>query len=157
MPRVARVDRVIVAAGAVVTDAAGRVLLVRRGHEPSKGSWSLPGGRVETGETTAAAAVREVLEETGLVIETRTELWSLEIPAVDAGATYRIHDFAARVVGGSLRAGDDATDEDAFAALGAGDLGLKIGQGHTRAAHRVRGPEEVAQVLRLLVDIRRGQ
>src|SRR2546430_16924216 len=53
-------------AGAVVKDQAGRLLLVRRGREPGRGRWSLPGGRVEPGETAAEAAVREVREETGL-------------------------------------------------------------------------------------------
>lgn len=68
----------------------------------------------------------------------------------DAVRRLREHTGASAV----FYAGDDATDEDAFATLGDGDLGLKIGQGHTRAEHRVRGPEEVAQVLRLLADIR---
>jgi trehalose 6-phosphate synthase/phosphatase len=53
-----------------------------------------------------------------------------------------------------LYAGDDVTDEDAFAALGDGDLGLKIGPGASRAGYRVRGPEDVAQVLALLADFR---
>ena len=54
-------------------------------------------------------------------------------------------------------AGDDVTDEDAFAVLGAGDLGLKIGQGVTVAGYRVRGPEELAEVLALLADFRAAQ
>jgi len=53
-------------------------------------------------------------------------------------------------------AGDDVTDEDAFAALGPDDLGLKSGQGDTVAAHRVAGPLQVAQVLALLADYREG-
>jgi mutator protein MutT len=60
-------DRPIVAVGAVILDA-GRVLLVRRGQEPLKGEWSLPGGAVETGETLQAALTREVREETALDI-----------------------------------------------------------------------------------------
>jgi trehalose 6-phosphate phosphatase len=53
-------------------------------------------------------------------------------------------------------AGDDVTDEDAFAALGAGDLGLKCGTGSTLAAHRVAAPPQVAQVLGLLASYREG-
>jgi len=55
-----------------------------------------------------------------------------------------------------LFAGDDVTDEDGFAALLDGDLGLKAGQGDTAATHRVDGPREVAAVLRMLAEHRRG-
>ena len=91
-------------AGAVVRDEAGRLLLVRRGHPPSAGLWSVPGGRVEAGETPAQAAVREVREETGLDVEVGALLTTVHI------GDYVVHDFAAVVVGGELHAGDDADD-----------------------------------------------
>jgi 8-oxo-dGTP diphosphatase len=93
-----------VCAGAVVRDRAGRLLLVRRGHEPSKGLWSVPGGRVEPDETPAQAAVREVREETGLEVVVGSLLASVEV------GDFLVYDYAAEVVGGELRAGDDASD-----------------------------------------------
>jgi 8-oxo-dGTP diphosphatase len=93
-------------AGAVVRDADGRLLLIRRGRSPAAGLWSLPGGRIEPGESAAEAAAREVREETGLEVEIGPVL----ITAVIWDGGYRVQDFAARVVGGALRAGDDAVD-----------------------------------------------
>ena len=94
----------VVCAGAVVRDPAGRVLLVLRGHPPAQGLWSLPGGRVEPGESPAEAAVREVREETGLEIVVGSLLASVEF------GDYLVHDFAGDVIGGELQAGDDADD-----------------------------------------------
>jgi ADP-ribose pyrophosphatase YjhB (NUDIX family) len=95
-------------AGAVVRDGEGRVLLVRRAHEPSQGLWSLPGGRVEEGEEPAAAAAREVREETGLDVAVGAMLGTY------AFGPYVVDDFAATVRGGTLRAGDDASDAGWF-------------------------------------------
>jgi len=100
-------------AGAVVTDGAGRLLVVRRANEPSRGLWSLPGGRVEPGELPAAAAAREVAEETGLRVAIGTLLGVVQREYVDAEGgpvILEIHDYAARVVGGDLSAGDDALE-----------------------------------------------
>jgi acetyl-CoA carboxylase carboxyl transferase subunit beta len=94
----------IACAGAVIRDPLGRLLLIRRGAEPARGTWSLPGGRVEAGETPDRAAAREVLEETGLVVDVGEQLASVTI------GRFLVHDFAATVVGGDLMAGDDASD-----------------------------------------------
>jgi ADP-ribose pyrophosphatase YjhB (NUDIX family) len=95
--------------GAVVRDPAGRLLVVRRGRPPGEGLWSLPGGRVEPGETDAAAVVRELREETGLDVLPGPLVGSVTRPG-PAGVTYDIHDYAATVTGGVPLAGDDAAE-----------------------------------------------
>ncbi len=100
--------------GAVVVDR-GRVLLVQRGHAPSKGKWSLPGGILELGESLTDGVAREVQEETGLIVES-VELIELidRIQKEDGpeGKRIRYHyviaDYLCRVVGGSLQAASDA-------------------------------------------------
>ncbi len=95
--------------GAVIRDAGGRLLLIRRGHPPGEGLWSLPGGRVETGESDHAAVIREIGEETGLAIVPGALLGAVERPG-PGGAVYDIRDYEAATTGGELAAGDDATD-----------------------------------------------
>ncbi len=95
--------------GAVVHDASGRLLLVRRRNEPGRGRWSLPGGRVEPGETDEAALAREVGEETGLTVRAKALVGTVRRKAPD-GRTFDIRDYAATALGGELRAGDDATE-----------------------------------------------
>lgn len=97
-----------VAVGAIVFDAAGRVLLVQRGRPPGVGLWTVPGGRVEGGETLAAAVAREVREETGLDVE--VGVLACVVERMGAGYQFVILDYVARVIGGTLRAGDDARD-----------------------------------------------
>jgi 8-oxo-dGTP diphosphatase len=97
--------------GALVFDASGRLLVVRRWHAPAAGQWSLPGGRVEPGESQAAAVEREVLEETGLRVRVGEAVGSVKIPAA-GGDVYDVTDFRATVVGDATAptAGDDATE-----------------------------------------------
>jgi mutator protein MutT len=96
-------------AGAVIKDAAGRLLLIRRRNEPGAGLWSLPGGRIEPGESDEQAVVREVREETGLSVLAGRLLGTVERPGLN-GAILDIRDYLAIVTRGSLEAGDDAAD-----------------------------------------------
>lgn len=103
------------AVGAVVLDDQRRLLVVRRRDEPAAGRWSVPGGRVEPGETVRGAVRREVAEETGLEVEAGDLLWFVELRGDEHH--YVVLDFAATVRGGELRAGDDA-DEVAWMTRG---------------------------------------
>jgi 8-oxo-dGTP diphosphatase len=104
----------IVGVGAVVVDR-GRVLLVRRGKEPLKGKWSLPGGMLELGESLTEGVVREVTEETGLIVEVLELVELLDRVHRESGAEgervryhYVIADYLCRVAGGTLQADSDA-------------------------------------------------
>ncbi|MFI6325182.1 NUDIX hydrolase [Nonomuraea sp. NPDC050556] len=90
--------------GAIITDDAGRLLLIQRGHPPGQGLWSLPGGRKEPGESDAEALVREVREETGLEVSPGPLVGSFDTD------DFAINDYRATVTGGVLTAGDDAAD-----------------------------------------------
>ncbi len=113
----------LVGVGAVVVHE-GRVLLVRRGNEPLKGHWTLPGGLLELGERVVDGVVRETREETGLIVEP-LELVELidrihREPTSQEGVGeagretgrvryhYVIADYLCRVTGGELRAASDA-------------------------------------------------
>ena len=100
--------RPTLAVGAVVVDAEGRLLVVRRGGAPAAGRWSLPGGRVEPGETVREAVRREVAEETGLDVDVGDLVGFVEVRG--GGHHFVILDLRAEVRGGDLRAGDDAAE-----------------------------------------------
>jgi ADP-ribose pyrophosphatase YjhB (NUDIX family) len=100
---------ILAAVSAIVTDVAGRYLLVRRSRPPEAGRWALPGGRVEPGETLADAVIREVVEETGLAVRPGREVGVVRRPA-PGGGTYEIHCFIVDVLGGEAVAGSDAAD-----------------------------------------------
>lgn len=110
--------------GGIVLDPRGRLLLVLRGQEPAKGTWSVPGGRVEDGETDAEATVREVLEETGLRVVVDRWVGTVERDA-PGGAVYVIRDHLCRLEHGvdpaAAQGGDDA-DQAAWFAPGELDL-----------------------------------
>jgi ADP-ribose pyrophosphatase YjhB (NUDIX family) len=106
-------DRPVVGVGAVVL-VDGKVVLVQRAHEPLKGAWNLPGGAVEVGETLRDACAREVLEETGLVVEVGPVIEVFDRIMLDASGGVQYHfvlvDYACRPAGGELRCGSDASD-----------------------------------------------
>jgi ADP-ribose pyrophosphatase YjhB (NUDIX family) len=114
----------VVAVGAVALDD-GRLLLVRRGRGPAAGEWSVPGGRVEAGESLHTAVVREVLEETGLeVVVDRFLGW---VERIGSEHHFVILDFAVTVLAGDLVAGDDAAEVAWVPAEEIGELRLVDG------------------------------
>ena len=100
--------REVAAVGAIAIED-GRILLIRRGHAPSLGLWSLPGGRVEPGESDVDAVRREVAEETGLRVDVGPLAGEVRRPGV-GDVVYRIRDYLVTVVDGEPTAGDDADD-----------------------------------------------
>lgn len=100
-------ERPVVGVGAVVRDG-NSILLVKRGREPGRGLWAVPGGKVERGEELRATARREVEEETGLRIEVGDPVWVGEV--IDGDHHIVLIDFDARLVGGVISPGDDADE-----------------------------------------------
>ncbi len=113
-------DRPVVGVGGVIIDE-GRALLIRRGSEPLRGEWSIPGGTLELGETLAEGVARELLEETGLVVRVlgQIEVFERIYTEKSGGAGkkkkhprfhYVIIDYFCERVSGEPRAGSDVTD-----------------------------------------------
>ncbi len=102
----------IACVGGIVHDDRSRLLLVLRGQEPAKGLWSVPGGRVEAGESDAEATAREVLEETGIRVTVGRLAGTVERDA-PGGGVYVIRDYVCEPYDAdvdAVRAGDDADD-----------------------------------------------
>ena len=107
---------------------ASNILLVRRARFPAKGFYSLPGGRVEFGETLHAALNREVAEETGLKIEIiGLAGWREVVPGADGGGHYLIMSFAARWTDGEVTLNDELDDFRWLAPDEIGELKLTVG------------------------------
>jgi 8-oxo-dGTP diphosphatase len=116
------------------------ILLVRRARSPAKGFYSLPGGRVEFGETLHAALNREVDEETALKIEiVGLAGWREVVPGTSGGGHYLIMSFAARWVSGEVVLNDELDDFKWLKPDAIGDLKLTGGL-----------PEVIEQAQRLL-------
>jgi len=120
--------------GAVVHDAGGRLLLIRRGHAPSAGMWSVPGGHMEPGESEAAAVVREVVEETGLRVRPDRVVGRVRIGG--DGVVFTVTDWACTLLDPTQRpvAGDDA--DDVVFADAAGVAALDMAPGVVAALSR---------------------
>lgn len=115
-------------ADAVILDPIRGVVLIRRGHEPFRGMWALPGGFVDVGETTESACRREAYEETGLEVEIVQLLGVYSDPARDPRGHTVSAIYICRVLGGTLVGADDAAEARWFPDL----RGVELAFDHAR-------------------------
>ncbi|MQL54477.1 NUDIX hydrolase [Acidianus ambivalens] len=104
-------ERPLIAVGGVIFSGK-RVLLVQRSKPPNKGSWAIPGGKVEFGETLKEALKREMKEELNVNVEPKELLGVIEI--IKEGFHYVILDFICEIKSGEIKAGSDALDAKFF-------------------------------------------
>lgn len=107
-----------VGVGVIIFNEYGRVLLIKRGNEPSKNLWSVPGGLVELGEKVTEAVRREALEECNLHVEPKMILDVVDLILKDDEEGVRFHyvliDYLADFLGGELMPQSDASDAGWF-------------------------------------------
>lgn len=127
-------ERPVVGVGAVIVDG-NRVLLVRRGHAPLKGEWSLPGGAVELGETLEAALKREIVEETSLTVHVECLVDVVDrVHYADDGRVeyhYVVVDYLCTASSTPLTAGSDAdevrwVERQELPAYGVSEMALRV-------------------------------
>ena len=136
-------SRPVLGVGAVIVKD-GKALIVKRANEPFKGQWSIPGGRVEPGETLAEAVRREMREETGLEVRVGPLIDVFELVEHVAGRLrhhFVIVDYLCACVGGALCAGDDAealawVTDDEVVRYGVADGAAAVVRKALRAADR---------------------
>lgn len=120
----------------------GKLLLVRRANPPDQGKWGYPGGRVELGETLAAAAARELAEETGVVAEALEALTTIDVIERDASGAVRFH-YLLVAMRAEWREGEPTPRDDVFAAAWVAPEGLERLDGGVSA--------EVGRIARLVL------
>lgn len=129
-------DRPFVGVGAIIIEQ-GRVVLIKRGHAPALGEWSIPGGALEAGETLREGVIREALEETGLAVEPGELLGVFDRVLRDEQQRTRYHyvliDFLCHRKSGDLTASGDADDAHWFTQQELSNISL---------------PEDTAEVIR---------
>lgn len=94
-------------AASVAIVREGKVLLIKRAYAPYQHLWTLPGGRMEVGETIEQCAIREIAEEVGLVIRNPRPVM---VQALGRDGTFRLAVFATRDFTGQVRASDEVAD-----------------------------------------------
>ena len=106
-------DQPVVGIGAVIINQ-GKIVLIKRGNEPSKGKWTIPGGLVELGESLEAAVIRETKEEVCLDVENPCLIGVVDNVDLDEQGKVKYHyviiDYLVHVKAGAIKAASDAAE-----------------------------------------------